>query len=238
MSKLEFVQVEKGNAEHCEAFKAMMFPYNREIGASLPDGTPVSDVFIAKWAQSCIDIQGAHDRHLELICVGNEVIGFLCGKIDHAEHRGFIKPGYGYIMEFYIKPEHRNNGYSRAMLGRLESLFANNGATQLYLTAKDEMARYWETIGFAATGEVSPENKMRIFEKGIVIYSAARSDSKSIIPSEMTFIQVQKDNAEHYDMLLPLWRDYFREFDANSGEHRADDEVELDLKRRVGIQGT
>ena len=168
MSDLAFVQVERDNEGHYEAFKAMMFPYNREIGASLPDGTPIGDEFIAKWAQSCIDIQGAPDRHLELVYIDGEVIGFHYSKIDHAEHRGFTKPGYGYIMEFYIKPEYRNNGYSKAMLGRLETLFANSGATQMYLTAQEAMAAYWENMGFVSTGEVSPENNMRVFEKSIV----------------------------------------------------------------------
>ena len=48
-----------------------------------------------------INIQGDADRHLELCYDGDSLIGFLYGKIDHPDHKGYIKAGYGYIMEFY-----------------------------------------------------------------------------------------------------------------------------------------
>jgi len=33
MNELKFIQVQKDNPQHCEAFKDLMHPYNRERGA-------------------------------------------------------------------------------------------------------------------------------------------------------------------------------------------------------------
>lgn len=59
-----------------------MLPYHREFDANKPDSTPYSDEFLLKWIQGCIDMQGPHDRHMELVFIGDEPIGFLYGKID------------------------------------------------------------------------------------------------------------------------------------------------------------
>ena len=77
MSELKFIQVQKENPHHCEVFKALMLPYNRELGANKPDGTPYSDEFLLKWIQSCIDMQGPHDRHMEFVFIGDRAIDFL-----------------------------------------------------------------------------------------------------------------------------------------------------------------
>jgi len=168
MNELRFIQVEKDNSEHCESFKAMMLPYSKEIGANYPDGTPISDEVLLKWTQSCINMQGPHDRHMELAYVGDVPIGFLYGKVDHEGHRGFINPEYGYIMEFYVKPEHRHKGYGRIMLRRLERHFSGNGVKRMYLTTgTSEGEAFWRAMGFAPTGEMSPDNEKPIFEKDV-----------------------------------------------------------------------
>ena len=56
--------------------------------------------------------------------------------------------------------------------------------------------------------------------------------------NELKFIQVEKDNPLHYDLLLLLWRDFIRELDANRGEYTADSEIERGISRRIGIQGS
>ena len=131
MNKLSFIQVQKNNPQHCETFKQMMVPYNRELGVKKPDGTPYGDEFMMKWAQSCIDMQGPFDRHLELAYIDNVPIGFIYGKVDHEGHKGFIKPEYGYIMEFYVEPEYRRKGYGTEMFLRLEELFSAHGVKRM-----------------------------------------------------------------------------------------------------------
>lgn len=166
MEKLTFVQLEKGNEEHYRLFESLMIPYNKELDEHKNRRTPKD--FLLRWTHSVLDMQGAYDRHLEL-CYDNEnLIGFLYGKVDHEDHKGFIKQGYGYIMEFYVKPEFRRKGYGRAMFKRLEEHFASNGAKRMYLTADPVTGKpFWEAQGFANTGVQSPENGQDIYEKEI-----------------------------------------------------------------------
>ena len=88
--------------------------------------------------------------------------------MDHPEHRGYIRAGWGYIMEFFVLPEYRRGGYGREMFRRLQALFQKDGAKQMYLTADPVTGRpFWEAMGFAASGERSPENQLEIYEKTI-----------------------------------------------------------------------
>ena len=119
-----------------------------------------------KWIQSIIDKLWPADRHLELCYDNDTLIGFLYGKVDHEDHRSFIKPGYGYIMEFYVLPEHRRKGYGKMMYLRLENHFRCDGVKNIYLTADPITGKpFWEAVGFTHNGEISPENHLEIYEK-------------------------------------------------------------------------
>ena len=164
--ELKFIQVSKNNPQHCEAFRNLMLPYQQELDA------PLSNDLILNYAQSCIDMQGPYDRHLELAYSNDELAGFIYGKVDRKGQRGFIKPGYGYIMEFYVKPEHRRKGYGEKMFLRLERLFAEHGVRRIWLNTGAGGELFWRAMGFVPTGERSPDNKMPIYEKQIYRTSA------------------------------------------------------------------
>ena len=51
------------------------------------------------------------------------------------------------------------------------------------------------------------------------------------------FRQIYKDDPGLYQSLLPLWKDYFNEIDERKWDADLEEEVILDLKRRVKIQG-
>lgn len=69
-------------------------------------------------------------------------------------------------MEFYVKPDHRRNGYGRMMFRHLEQLFRLDGAEMMYLTADPVTGKpFWEALGFQKTIEKSPENQLDIYEK-------------------------------------------------------------------------
>jgi|LSQX01.1.fsa_nt_gb ribosomal protein S18 acetylase RimI-like enzyme len=166
MKELNFIQLQKENGEHYDLLESLMIPYNIELDSHHHRQTPKE--FIQKITHSMLNMQGAFDRHLELCYDGDTLIGFLYGKVDHEGHKGFIKPEYGYIMEFYVKPEFRHMGYGKAMYGRLEQLFASHGTRQMYLTADPVTGKpFWEALGFVATGETSPENGQMIYEKEV-----------------------------------------------------------------------
>lgn len=164
--QIKYVQLFADNAENCKAFEVLMYEYIDEMNEH--SERPLPKEFQQKWINSIVAMQGPDDRHLELCYVENAPIGFLYGKIDHEDHKGFIKPGYGYIMEFYVKPSYRRKGYGKSMFDRLERLFWADGAKMMYLTADPVTGKpFWEAMGFLSTYEKSPENKLYIYEKPI-----------------------------------------------------------------------
>ncbi|MDR0897573.1 MAG: GNAT family N-acetyltransferase [Oscillospiraceae bacterium] len=166
MKPLQCTQLIKGNEAHRAVFETLFLAYDAELREHNPDYLPKE--FLMKWFNSIIDMQGDADRHLELCYAEDAPIGFLYGKVDHAHHRGFVKPGWGYIMEFYVKPEYRRNGYGKTMARRLERLFAADGATQMYTQVDEITGRpFWTAMGFTETDERSPENGKPIWVKAL-----------------------------------------------------------------------
>lgn len=164
MDNLNYRELKKENEADCALFTEMMWPYTKELDQHAEREMPRE--VIEKWVASIIRMQGDADRHLELVFDGEAPVGFLYGKVDHPHHRGYIKPGYGYVMEFYVKPEFRRMGCGREMNRRLEELFRADGVKNLYLTADPVTGRpFWEAMGYHRTGEIMPENKMEIYEK-------------------------------------------------------------------------
>lgn len=165
-NQIKYVRVFAQNQEVCTAFRALMTSYMEELDAHSDEPLPME--LLPKWIDSIIAMQGPSDRHTELCYVGGNLIGFLYGKVDHEEHKGFIKPGYGYIMEFYVRPQFRHKGYGKKMFLHMEHLFRKDGAKRMYLTADPVSGKpFWEAMGFANTGEQSPENKLDIYEKDV-----------------------------------------------------------------------
>jgi len=165
-NRIKYVRVFAQNQEVCTAFRALMTSYMEELDAHSDEPLPMEH--LPKWIDSIIAMQGPSDRHTELCYVGDDLIGFLYGKVDHEDHKGFIKPGYGYIMEFYVCPQYRRNGYGKKMFLHMEHLFRKDGAKRMYLTADPVSGKpFWEAMGFANTGEQSPENKLDIYEKDV-----------------------------------------------------------------------
>lgn len=200
MNRLTFVQLCAENKDTCAAFEQLMWQYARELDEHQSRTTPTD--FIAKWIKSMIQMQGDNDRHLEL-CYDNKTrIGFLYGKIDHPEHKGFIKAGYGYIMEFFVLPEYRRNGYGKEMYLHLEKLFKQDGAKRMYLTSDPITGKpFWESLGFVKTGEKSPETHQEIYEKQIF------TDKNRVIkiikyPDDMMLHSIAKQHGEIADKVI------------------------------------
>lgn len=186
---LLFIQLQKGNEDHYRTLLSLMEAYNRELREHRPD-YPITEENVAQATRSMLAMQQDADRHLE-ICYdrenGGQPIGFLYGKIDHKSHKGFVKPGYGYIMEFYVQPAYRRMGCGKAMFQRLEGLFAVDGATRMYLNAAPVTGvPFWTAIGFTPTDEIQPHNHMIIYEKEIYTCEEIADDSaKSAVCSRI-----------------------------------------------------
>ena len=164
MQKLTFVQLNPEDTETCGVFTAMMGDYTRELESHREQNVP--QAVIDRWIRSIPGMLGDEDRHLELVYHGKDLVGFLFGKVDHSQHKGYIRPGWGYVMEFYVKPEYRGRGYGRKMYARIEALFRADGVSKLYLTADPVTGKpFWIAMGFKESGDISPENGLEFFEK-------------------------------------------------------------------------
>jgi GNAT superfamily N-acetyltransferase len=166
MKQLQFVQVRKDSDHHCTEFARLFRDYINEDVNIYERPEWLDEAALEEWIHSIIDIQGDSDRHLELCYDGETIVGFFYGKVDHEKHDGFIKPGWGYVMEFYVEPTYRRQSYGCVMMRRLESLFAADGATKLYLQVGSVLGEpFWTTIGFVKTDEISPHNDIPIWVK-------------------------------------------------------------------------
>ncbi len=220
MKELKFIQLQKENEEHYKLFESLMIPYNKELDEHKNIVTP--EDFVLKLTRGMLNMQGPYDRHLELFYDNENLIGFLYGKVDHEKHKGFIKPGYGYIMEFYVKPEFRHKGYGKAMFERLEDHFASYGTKMMYLTADPVTGKpFWEAMGFINTGVLSPENKLPIYEKPVrklkieqihpPVYRATLLDEDMIIYVSEIMDDQNNLNAIHTNRFsFNEWRETFK----------------------------
>ena len=164
MKQLAFKTIDTKNTEEVKFFNMLMKKYIKELDENKNNITPQE--FLTKKINSIIAIQGDSDRHLEYCYDGDRLIGFLYGKIDHPEHNGFKKVGYGCIMDFYVLPEYRRKSYGTEMFLHLQSLFRKDGAKMMYLIAGSVTGNpFWEALGFVPTGEIFPENKEAVYEK-------------------------------------------------------------------------
>lgn len=167
MIKIKYLKLNSNSSDlHKQDFERLVLLYGAELDSHQNRKTPKE--ILVKWNNSMVNIQGDADRHLELCYDDDNLIGFLYGKIDHHDHKGYIKVGYGYIMEFYVLPEFRRNGYGKQMYSHLEELLISDGAKGLYLTSDPVTGKpFWLACGYISTGENSPENNLEIFEKEI-----------------------------------------------------------------------
>jgi len=165
MSELKFVTV-KNNRKHHKLLESIMLPYCRELDSNVGRETP--EETLKEFIASIVSMSEDKDRFVELCYLGEHLIGFAYGKIDREEHRGYVRPGWGYVMEFYVKLEYRRNGYGGEIYKHLENIFKSNGVSNIWLTADPITGvPFWSAVGFTNTGEKSPENNLYIYVKNI-----------------------------------------------------------------------
>ena len=163
MHELKFVTV-KNNRKQRKILESIMLPYCRELDKNV--GRETSEATLKKFIASIVAMSEDNDRFVELCYLDEHLIGFAYGKIDREEHRGYVRPCWGYIMEFYVKPEYRRKGYGKEIYKHLENIFKSNGVSNVWLTADPITGEpFWCTVGFTNSGEKSSENNLYIYEK-------------------------------------------------------------------------
>ena len=128
-----------------------------EMGQDYMSDTPKEkrDMFL----QSMVDLQRQPYRWLLLYEVDSEPLGFA-----HIRYGG-DRPSWGWILEFYIKPEMRRKGYGTKLYNRCERILSNEGASSYWLTTNPEASTFWRSLGYRKTGVIADYNDYEVMEK-------------------------------------------------------------------------
>lgn len=160
--KLKFTNITQNDRNE---FYHLMQMYARELDEHQNRNTDPE--ILKKWTYRIIEKQYDTTRpiYLKFCCIGSTVIGFFYGSVDKPDDKGFIKNGYGCILEFYIIPEFRRCGYGKEMFLYLRDMFIRDGIKMMYLTADPITGKpFWEALGFTCTGEICPDNNQMVYE--------------------------------------------------------------------------
>ena len=111
--------------------------------------------------QSMVDLQGQPNRWLLLYENKKEYVGFA-----HVRYGG-DRPDWGWILEFYIKPECRRKGLGTQLYDKCESILREKNASSFWLTTNPEAVKFWESLGYEKMGVIAEFNDYEIMEKHI-----------------------------------------------------------------------
>ena len=136
----------------------MMVPYMAELDCDVPE-----HIIRGKLADFIETQCESGHIHIGLAWDGQDPAGFAVFQIDKPESDWCKRPGWGFIREFYIKPEYRAKGLGAHLATYTEEALKKLGAEKLYLTS-GPAAGFWEKCGWKDTGEFC-SNDLTILEK-------------------------------------------------------------------------
>ena len=165
MQKMTYLQIDKNSKEHFENAKSLWLPFIREVNEH--DGITETEEEIIDSLRKRIDIQNSRpDMHFEIAFLDDMPIGIAMFAIDTGTVYGLLEAGYGTVMGFFIKPEHRRKGLGREFFCHIEEILKKDGAPKIYLTPDGVTGEpFWKAVGFADSGQTDPDNKMPIYIK-------------------------------------------------------------------------
>lgn len=87
--------------------------------------------------------------------------GFSYFKVDRDD-----RPGWGYILEFFVRPEHRKKGLGRRLCDQSCSTLREVGVRLIWLTSNSHAEEFWRKCGFNFNGETG-QNEQRVMVKNV-----------------------------------------------------------------------
>lgn len=132
--------------------------YINELSLSVSFGDEFDlEYFYSDEYRDAVEVLGIRDRDpLRIIFMKKEevIIGFLM-YITY-----FDEGGKCLLMEYYIEPNHRNEGYGRSAYLKAEKYIHDEGALYIELTPTNESnERFWNSIGFEKSEDMDEDNK-------------------------------------------------------------------------------
>jgi GNAT superfamily N-acetyltransferase len=127
-------------------FRMFAESYLNEIGESeLGEGSIEETVLLQKEPR----------RWLFIAEVDGEYAGFVHAKIDDDD-----RPGWGYVIEFYIAPKFRRHGLGHVMWEHIHATLLASGVKLIWLSAVKKAEKFWGEQGFVETGLVEYGEKI------------------------------------------------------------------------------
>lgn len=163
MVNVECIQMQKDNDEQFRHLLNMWIPYLKEIGNT------ESDSVLTTYARQRVNIQGKReDMHFELCFDNSNMVGFCFYAVDLGGIKNILAPNLGYIMEFYVLPQYRRQGYGSNMFKHIEKTFFGHGTESMYLTPNEISGEpFWCSLGFVDSGKIDPDNHKPIYIKKV-----------------------------------------------------------------------
>ena len=136
----------------------LMSDYMRELGCSMPEAVirgNLSDFIDAQCEKGIIRVRMAYE--------GEKPAGFSVFQIDTPESDWCLRPGWGFIREYYVVPAFRKHGIGRILADCTVQELKHMGAAGLYLTSTGAVP-FWQKCGWRLTAAVTPKGQS-ILEK-------------------------------------------------------------------------
>ncbi len=149
--KAEFISVTTDRLDSVSVFLDLGRDYFSEYEDLPPDFNP------GKYLQSILKRQSEPDRWLFLLRHKDKHIGLVHAKIDRDE-----RPGWGYILEFYIVPDKRRYGWGRTMFDFVAEILQSRGTNRIWLASDPNAEAFWYSLGFRETGEMENDQKIMV----------------------------------------------------------------------------
>ena len=147
-NEFSITRVDAANPCDVSGLGSLLHPYWEEIG--VPPGFDE-----AKYLASVVRRMNEPGRWCLIARDGaGEPVGFSWFKIDRDE-----RVGWGYIMEFYVRPERRKRGLGRCLFEESCKLLVDSGVEQAWLTSSPAAEIFWQKCGFQFTGEIGENSK-------------------------------------------------------------------------------
>lgn len=96
-----------------------------------------------------------------------KILGFIIYQVDNINSDWKERLGQGFIREFCVLKEYRNNGLGSMLLNHAENNLKNLGVKQIYLTSdeNEKVKNFYLKNGYKTTHDRNNKNNNEIFEK-------------------------------------------------------------------------
>lgn len=151
--KLSLVEKEPDVMTFWEFFNNYMNELS--LNASLGDEFDLDYFYSDEYRDAIEELRIRNINPLRILFIQEEaIIGFIM----YVTY--FDEGGKCFLMEYYIEPKYRNQGYGKLAYLRAEQYVRQEGALYIELTpTNEENERFWSSVGFEKSADVDEDNK-------------------------------------------------------------------------------